>query len=236
MSFAKTPSSPTMSQGYTAFTLAEVLITLAIIGVVAAMTIPTLINNAQEQAYLTQFKKVYTNLSQSYLSAAQESGTADTWLTGEELYNNMKPYLKIIEDCPATDGCFPNVVYKTIKGGDAYPFYQASYGYKVRLADGSSVLFQTSWEIAGTIYVDINGDKAPNQFGYDMFVFRLINKSGSPAVVGYNTDWALNSASYCSKTIPSGGWIDGGSCSNWILKNSNMDYLHREFSDAEWSN
>ena len=41
------------------FTLAEVLITLGIIGVVAAMTLPTVINNVQEKQFHSKFKKAY---------------------------------------------------------------------------------------------------------------------------------------------------------------------------------
>ena len=48
-----------------AFTLAEVLITLGIIGVVAAMTIPTLIANMTSQRYRSQFKKTVSTLSQA---------------------------------------------------------------------------------------------------------------------------------------------------------------------------
>lgn len=62
-----------------AFTLAEVLITLGIIGVVAAMTIPVLMNYYQEQALLTQFNKAYSTISQAYVSAAQDNLTADHW-------------------------------------------------------------------------------------------------------------------------------------------------------------
>ncbi len=47
-----------------AFTLAEVLITLGIIGVVAAMTLPTLMNNTQNNELQTQFKKTYSELNQ----------------------------------------------------------------------------------------------------------------------------------------------------------------------------
>lgn len=47
------------------FTLAEVLITLGIIGVVAAMTIPTLIANTRSQQYRSQFKKTISTLSQA---------------------------------------------------------------------------------------------------------------------------------------------------------------------------
>ena len=48
-----------------AFTLAEVLITLGIIGVVAAMTIPNLISNINGAKYRNQFKKAMSTLSQA---------------------------------------------------------------------------------------------------------------------------------------------------------------------------
>ena len=53
---------PTKTEG---FTLAEVLITLGIIGVVAAMTIPTLIANTRSQQYRSQFKKTLSTLNQA---------------------------------------------------------------------------------------------------------------------------------------------------------------------------
>ena len=49
------------------FTLAEVLVTLGIIGVVSAMTLPTLVKNHQRQVYVTQLQKVYNELSQALL-------------------------------------------------------------------------------------------------------------------------------------------------------------------------
>ena len=48
-----------------AFTLAEVLVTLAIIGVVAAMTVPTLMQNYQRKVYVAQLQKVYNEASQA---------------------------------------------------------------------------------------------------------------------------------------------------------------------------
>ena len=62
-----------------AFTLAEVLITLAIIGVVAAMTIPTLIANYQEKATVAKLKKTYSILNQAYALARVDYGTVDQW-------------------------------------------------------------------------------------------------------------------------------------------------------------
>lgn len=50
-----------------AFTLAEVLVTLGIIGVVSAMTVPALLQNHQRKSYVTQIHKVYNELQQAAL-------------------------------------------------------------------------------------------------------------------------------------------------------------------------
>jgi len=76
------------------FTLAEVLITLGIIGVVAAMTIPTLIQNTNSTRFVTQFKKSVSTLSQAALMAQAQYdidysllGTVSTNCAGEALSN-----------------------------------------------------------------------------------------------------------------------------------------------------
>lgn len=62
------------SRKLVAFTLSEVLITLGIIGVVASMTIPTLITNYEEKSRITQFKKMYSNLTKVWKMAKVELG------------------------------------------------------------------------------------------------------------------------------------------------------------------
>lgn len=52
-----------------AFTLAEVLITLAIIGVVAALTIPVVVRNYQEMQFKTAYKRVYSDLNKVFAKA-----------------------------------------------------------------------------------------------------------------------------------------------------------------------
>ena len=61
------------------FTLAEVLITLGIIGVVAAMTMPTLIKKQNEKKDIVHLKKVYSILNQALLKEISENGTVDLW-------------------------------------------------------------------------------------------------------------------------------------------------------------
>lgn len=82
------------------FTLAEVLITLGIIGVVAALTIPTLINKYQKQAVAAQVKKFYTNMSQAIKLSEVENGEFKYWKYDDtnELYDNyLSKYLKVIQ-------------------------------------------------------------------------------------------------------------------------------------------
>lgn len=91
------------------FTLAEVLITLLIIGVVAEITIPPLINDFQTNETVTSFTRIYSILDQAYKRAVQDNGTPDNWnLTADasgavNLLNIFAPYLKITKNC----GCPP---------------------------------------------------------------------------------------------------------------------------------
>ncbi len=83
-----------------AFTLSEVLITLAIIGVVAALTLPNLIANYQKQATANKVKKFYTNFSQAIRQAEVDNGEFKNWNaeTTDELYDNyLTPYLKVVQ-------------------------------------------------------------------------------------------------------------------------------------------
>ena len=71
-----------------AFTLAEVLITLGIIGVVAAMTIPTLMSKYYEKQTYTRLKETYSILSQALRSVEEEYGTPDDWNLSQEYYKS----------------------------------------------------------------------------------------------------------------------------------------------------
>jgi len=214
-----------------AFTLAEVLITLGIIGIVAALTIPTLIQSYQETAYINQFKETYSIISQAYISAAQENGTADTWdVTTDSAggtilsaYNNMKPYSNYTKDC--LPRCNIYSTYKTTMAGSD----GGSQGYNLYLANGATLLFNDLGTGMIGIGFDCNGAKPPNQWGVDFFTLKLTVKNGAPFLDVYS-----NTLNRCTKGTD-GGWYGGMSCPYWILKHGNMDYLHRNLSAAEWA-
>lgn len=67
-----------------AFTLAEVLITLGIIGVVASMTMPSLMSKYRERVFVERLKQTYSIFSQAYLMAVTDNGEAENWDLGVE--------------------------------------------------------------------------------------------------------------------------------------------------------
>jgi len=201
-----------------AFTLAEVLITLAIIGVVAAITIPSIVANHQKRALETQFAKAYRTLSQAVNLAIAEYGDISTWdwkdsYTAEEKDKFVKkyfsPYLNHVKFCSATNpntGCFPDVMYKFMSG-DNFGNTANLNDPKVQLADGSMISFTLLANTAPTradinIYFDINGHKKPNTIGRDLFTFSMYKPTGeflpSGVIIDGTYDEATNS--YAKRT------------------------------------
>ena len=95
-----------------AFTLAEVLITLGIIGVVAAITLPTLIAKYDEMVMVNKIKRTYSELANAIEMRKAELGTSDYAeqfnpnFTATEQLNGFVKYLNVVERCPAySKGC-----------------------------------------------------------------------------------------------------------------------------------
>lgn len=229
------------------FTLAEVLITLGIIGVVAALIIPILVQNSEERAIVTALKKAYSVLYQASIQAIQENGTPDNWgITGAnspEALSYFLPYLKIDKNClDNSQGCFPkNVAYYYLtssKGSLPLDGWRPS----LRLAGGILIQVNAGWSDCSASYgttnnlksicsiylVDVNGDKGPNIFGKDTFTF-LLNKYGGiiPSGVQQQTGWY-----YFTNDCQNKDNAFGLGCTGWVISNNNMDYLH--CNDLSW--
>lgn len=225
------------------FTLAEVLITLGIIGVVAALTIPTLMQNANERATVTALKKAYSTLSNAYSLAVKEDGTPDNW--GLTVYNspqilgNLKPYLKVDKDCTdGSQGCFSTgiaYIYLAASLGGDEIYDNAPYP-KLKLTDGTSVAGYAAdpacnfkygnspalQNICGNYWVDINGYKKPNQWGKDLFMFYITKHGIIPWGTAQQTAVNGTFADTCKDKDSGTGW----GCTAWVIYNDNMDYLH----------
>ena len=109
------------------FTLAEVLITLGIIGIVAAMTLPALIQNYQQAVINQQFKRAYSQLSNALVMVEHKLGyqpacaddengvwASDCFKLRDVLYKEILPVIKSCEGNALRDGCLPKESYKGI--------------------------------------------------------------------------------------------------------------------------
>ena len=243
-----------------AFTLAEVLITLGIIGIVAAMTMPVLIGRYREKVTVTQLKKVNSVLNQAFIMATEKYGPIENWDLGtigladpdgaNTLMVRFAEFLNKTKTCRAEQtGCLPDVKYKCLNGEEYYLNIDTSGQYsRIRLTDGTIISFyiynntcSENWgitkplqNVCGAILADINGNKLPNQFGVDFFTF-LITKHG---IVPQGTQMQTKGFTFdraCKdKSIGSipGLGANGAGCAAWVIYNENMDYLH--CSDLSW--
>ena len=103
--------TPETKQKTTAFTLAEVLITLAIIGIVAALTIPTLVQNYQERAWGTASQVFQRKLGEA-LRVMNVQGTLAGYTTTEAFVDELSKHIKITRICDNDDitTCFADTV------------------------------------------------------------------------------------------------------------------------------
>ena len=204
-----------------AFSLAEVLITLGIIGVVAAMTLPTVIQNYQKQETVTRLKSTYSILNQVYKISIAENGEPENWIpvgeiSVEEYFNKyFKPYIKILKMCETYKDCG----YKTqtpwimLEGSQS----QTSIGkydnwVTCVLPNGTVILYmsfinENHAETTHTI-VDLNGAKGPNRFGRDVFRFDRIKNIG------------FVPSSYNSTNIDCTKTTSGAGCAAKIMKDN----------------
>ena len=159
----------------TAFTLAEVLVTLGIIGVVSAMTVPTLMQNYQRQSYVTQLHKVYNELSQALLRYQTDKNAIslkEAGLSGSDAYTEFqRSYFKVVQDCGATQTpCFASS-YKKMSGSSTN--FKCKYGC-MSLASGAAIGgYGNGTNGVYEIVVDVNGQKGPNIFGRDAFTMYI---------------------------------------------------------------
>ena len=245
---------------YTGFTLAEVLISLAIIGVVAALTIPALVQKYQERAWITGAKKFYSIMNQAVQMAVLEHGTPDQWgITKDDstpMAEYVLPYLKHAKIC-GTDGkskC--HTAQKLYKRDGNY--------YGAEIFNGSSGDGRTGLQLADGMIVGTytKFDQGDGQDGLEVCTNSLgtgsaaaicgeymVDVNGSASPNTYGKDIFIFDLAKDGTIIPAGArnytsagytfengclpeTIQGWGCAGWVIENGNMDYWH--CSDLAW--
>lgn len=189
------------------FTLAEVLLTLGIIGIIAAITIPTLIKNTNDQQYKAALKSAYSDLSQAATQIRNDNGGSFYRVCGywadSCLYQTFITYFKNAKTCADAQAggcwhalgnwsnywgvtCAGNLASCNLWGKDA------SYrpGGMV-LPDGTLVFFimydgtncAVGGPVCGQILLDLNGFKPPNQLSKDIAVIDIQPDKLTPNLV-----------------------------------------------------
>lgn len=228
-----------------AFTLAEVLITLGIIGIVAALTIPSLINNYQKTQYITGLKKAYSEFNQALLQMANDNGCpGDLKCTKLFDVNNitllgdaLAKQFKIAQNCgdyavTNIKGCFAHTVSRDYTqlgtvgatSTDNYRFVTADgFAYKIYIEGDDDACGKVSGignmsQLCADMMVDVNGaNKGPNTWGRDVFFFYITNAKG-PALVpmgAHDDNWTPWQESGCDAPA---GRNDGIYCGARVIE------------------
>lgn len=161
-----------------AFTMAEVLITILIIGVVGAMTIPTLIGGTSDRELVAGVRKANTTLLSAIKAAEAKHGQARFWGSSDD--DSVKIFKQIIVEnlslnkvCYQDGGCLGSVKYKLNEAAMDQHMSDKGYGgpYTTAIAsDGTNWIF----DVAGDsgyyrFFIDVNGHKkGPNERCIDL--------------------------------------------------------------------
>ena len=195
-----------------AFTLAEVLIALTVIGIVASLTVPSLISSVNDQQLKVAWKKEFSVLNQASLQMMKDTGgTLGSNFTGStDMKNQYAQYLNVTKTCDAGQS-FGNCWHTSWKYGNNATDVDGNYG-GIILSDGAMLLLWSlgncTWSIStpkacGWIKIDVNGVKGPNIDGKDIFAVAIYDNKIQP-FGGSLTTWDSplgfsNSADYLYK-------------------------------------
>ena len=220
--FAEVPETQQYMYKRAAFTLAEVLITLGIIGIVAAMTIPTLNKNIQHKILEVKFKKSVTLIQQLVLMCKQELDVENLgaycskydkgYIHEEEciyaFQNQYKKIQSIKKIGVKSYGAIHRVdIIKTFNNRSEFinDISFNSVRYTSPLQDGLFLGFNVN-DFRLNITVDTNGYSKPNKVGHDIFIFYLDKKDALTSLKA-NTNITEEDAEAYSATYD-GKWKD----------------------------
>lgn len=224
---------------FIAFTLAETLIVMGIIGVVAALTIPNLNSSTADKEKVAKVKKVYSNLNDALGRAEAVYGPVSEWTKDDanvtaqttRIGERLTEFMKLSKNCGAkgaagaTDYCFSAGALYTMNGtkSSIWPDTNTEF-YTATLADGTGLVISTRNLTNNRLFwatINIDGKTKRSTYGKNTFEFYALEDQG---IVTYSPEACLASLT------------SGSSCAGWIIQNDNMDYLKVGTTDKKCPN
>ena len=223
-----------------AFTLAEVLITLGIIGIVVALIMPAVVTNYQKKEIAVKLKKDYSQINQvlqrinadygdiqvfSYSPSVFVQNYILPYYNGAKLYNtpnvanrHEKAMCYHENDPLSGSGRSQYNDLGTPRGGYiSTPFLGGTVS--IELPDGTCLGFNSSTNISWAnvqVFIDVNGsNKKPNILGKDLFYFSYDPNTNSIKPYGYQYE-----ETYCGKAVPNGVIHRGAGCAMKIMRDN----------------
>lgn len=204
------------------FTLAEVLITLGIIGVVAAMTLPALIGKHKKVETITRLKTAYATINNAFKLAVADSGDMRNWDYIDNfdqpearkafIDKYLIPYVKNAKPSEraayeASQMEYPKSTspyYPHQPNGSPVGMSSANY-YPIGLLNG--IFYYSGHNGYGqmTFHVDLNGVNKPNLYGYDLFSFELVPEKNVVKMSTYQWSYKTGGVyTYCKNANATG--------------------------------
>ena len=221
-----------------AFSVAEVLITLGVIGVIASIVLPMVKLKYQEITTVAKVRKVYALLNKGYEASIQRFGPVRYWaLEGEKAFGSYKFVDYLIPEGLKVD------TLKNLPEVEQYDLTGSVYGMKespqYRLQDGTMIFgvwvsdkncgsnnyfsddaFTNS--VCGDISIDIDGITKKNRLGIDQFQFRIVKNGVIP--MGHKSDKVRSINEFCNPKKPQ--LFNGYGCTAWIIEKGTMPWLY----------
>ena len=216
-----------------AFTLAEVLITLAIIGVVAAMAIPALLVAIDKRSTISKLKRSLSVISNAQLLSDEGTGGISheaAMAMGNEAYFKMywAPYMNVLKYCNTYQSCgySSNTPFVAMNGRPAASSLMVVHSSRISFITPDGFLYIITnarmlngggtKENSANVVVDINGPAIPNRFGRDVFVFQRTEDGSGVLTLGYDlSDEEVKAGcSISNQSEP----VSKGYCAEWIRR------------------
>ncbi len=242
-----------LSEQKRAFTLAEVLATLVIIGIVAAMTVPTLIAKMQRKELEARFKTSVSilsdviarmsldnpNLNDSYCkTGALQDKVGVVFIPDFAKHVKYRKINLTMNTGNLSNFGYPQRTYFLTANNEQW-FNTGFHNNGAIMLENGMIVFSSgcAWNGFGTnehteFMVDTNGYKGPNRVGYDVFYFQI--SSNNKLIPGDGDYRGFNPVHFCLfKDRSPGIWYDNGcSCAKYAL----LDKSPADETKSYWAN